>query len=116
MSCTDARAQRSSNCFSPPVGAFAVALSAVLLLYITLWSPNFNAPVPGGDYLHFYLAARIVRDGEADRLYDFDYQLQFQNDPSFLPSASGEYLSALYIYPPFFVWFCQPFALLPFKA
>jgi hypothetical protein len=90
-------------------------LVASLLAYICIWSPNFNGDVPGGDYLQFYLAARIFRDGEPWRLYDFTYVRDFQNDAAVMPFATGD-RSVLYIYPPFFVWFCLPFSYLPFKA
>ena len=94
----------------------AVALPVILLVYILVWSPNFDTPVPGGDYLHFYLAARMVRDGEQDRLYDFPYQIQLQRDPARMPFPPLQDSYALYIYPPFFVWFCLPFSYLPFKV
>jgi hypothetical protein len=86
-----------------------------LLLYILLWSPNFTSEVPGGDYLDFYMAGRILRDGDPDRLYDFAYQLEFQNDSARFGLTSSEPLSALYIYPPFFAWFGLPFTYLPFR-
>jgi hypothetical protein len=94
----------------------AAALVLILLVYILVWSPNFDTPVPGGDYLHFYLAARMVRDGKQDRLYDFPYQIQLQRDPARMPFPPLQDGYALYIYPPFFVWFCLPFSYLPFKA
>jgi alpha-1,2-mannosyltransferase len=97
-------------------GTIAVVLLVPLLAYILIWSPNFDTPVPGGDYLHFYLAARMVRDGEQDRLYEFPYQIQFQRDPARMPFPPLADSYALYIYPPFFVWFCLPFSYLPFKA
>jgi hypothetical protein len=90
-------------------------LLAGLLLYVVLWSPNFNAEVPGGDYLDFYMAGRILRNGNPDRFYDFDYQLEFQNDPGQMAFSANAPLSALYIYPPFFAWFCLLFADLPFR-
>ena len=96
--------------------AMAVVLVAVLLIYILIWSPNFNTAIPGGDYLHFYLAARMFREGNQDRLYDFPFQIQFQHDPARMPFAPVEDAYALYIYPPFFVWFCLPFSYLSFKA
>jgi alpha-1,2-mannosyltransferase len=98
------------------VGMIAAALVLILLVYILIWSPNFDTPVPGGDYLHFYLAARMVRDGEQDRLYDFPYQIQLQRDPARMPFPPLQDGYALYIYPPFFVWFCLPFSYLQFKA
>ena len=97
------------------VGMVAATAAAILLAYIIVWSPNFEAAVPG-DYLHFYLASRMVRDGEQGRLYDFPYQIQFQRDPSRMPFPPLADDYALYIYPPFFVWFCLPFSYLPFKT
>jgi alpha-1,2-mannosyltransferase len=94
----------------------AAALVLILLVYILVWSPNFDTAVPGGDYLHFYVAARMVRDGEQGRLYDFPYQIQLQRDPARMPFPPLQDSYALYIYPPFFVWFCLPFSYLPFKA
>src|SRR5262245_44065388 len=99
-----------------PMEMIAVVLLILLLAYILIWSPNFDTPVPGGDYLHFYLAARMVRDGEQARLYEFPYQIQFQRDPARIPFPPLQDSYALYIYPPFFVWFCLPFSYLPFKA
>jgi hypothetical protein len=113
------RVERQSSESAPargPVAMIAVVLPALLLVYILVWSPNFDTPVPGGDYLHFYLAARMVRDGEQDRLYDFPYQIQFQRDPARMPFPPLQDSYALYIYPPCFVWFCLPFSYLPFKA
>ena len=113
------RAERQSSDSASSRGRvemIAVVLSGLLLAYILIWSPNFDTPVPGGDYLHFYLAARMVRDGEQDRLYDFPYQVQFQRDPARMPFPPLQDSYALYIYPPFFVWFCLPFSYLPFKA
>ncbi len=101
---------------SHPVVAVATGLLVTQLVYILIWSPNFNAPVPGGDYVQFYVAARMVRDGTADRLYDFPYQVEFQRDRSRMPFEPHKDAYALYVYPPFFIWFCLPFSYLSFKA
>ena len=98
------------------VVAYATCLLVIQLGYILIWSPNFNATVPGGDYLQFYVAARIVRDAKADRLYDFPYQIQSQRDASRMPFEPVYSIVALYIYPPFFVWFCLPFSYLAFRV
>jgi hypothetical protein len=86
------------------------------MAYILLWSPNFNAPVPGGDYVQFDVAARIVRAGAQDRLYDFPYQVEFEHDPARMPVTLSPHTMAIYIYPTFFAWFCLPFSYLPFRA
>jgi hypothetical protein len=86
------------------------------MVYILLWSPNFKAPVPGGDYVQFDVASRIVRAGAQDRLYDFPYQVEFEHDPARMPVTLSPHTLAIYIYPPFFVWFCLPFSYLPFRA
>ena len=109
-------AWRTSGLAGWPVLIASTALLAGLLAYILIWSPNFNDQVPGGDYVQFYVAARIVREGGGDRLYDFPYQVQFQHDPGRMPVPPRHDVHALYIYPPFFVWFCLPFSYLPFKA
>ena len=57
----------------------------------------------------------MVRDGKADRLYDFPHQVQFQRDPSRMPFEPLKDVCALYVYPPFFVWLCLPFSYLSFK-
>ena len=106
----------TSGSGSRPVVAIAMGLLTTQLAYILIWSPNFNAPVPGGDYLQFYVAARMVRDGQADRLYDFPYQVEFQRDPIRMPFEPLKDVYALYIYPPFFIWFCLPFSYLSFKV
>jgi hypothetical protein len=64
----------------------------MLPVAVLTWSPNFNAPVPGGDYGQFSVAARMVRHGEAGRLYDFPYQVQFQRDPSRMPFEPFKYI------------------------
>jgi Glycosyltransferase family 87 len=110
------RPNQANSTIRPHAAALlAAALLAFLLAYIFFWSPNFTDPFPGGDYFQFYLAARIFRDGSPERLYDFAYQIRFQNDRAIMPFSLGN-LSFLYIYPPFFVWFCLPFSYLPFKA
>ena len=58
----------------------------------------------------------MFRDGKADRLYDFPSQIRFQHDSRQMPFEMHKDAFALYIYPPFFVWFCLPFSYLPFKA
>ena len=102
--------------FSHPVSFGASGLLVTLLAYILIWSPNFNAPLVGGDYMQFYMAARIVRDGMANRLYDFPFQLEFQRDPARMPFEPQNNVSAIYVYPPFFVWFCLPFSWLSFRT
>ncbi len=109
-------AWRTSGPAGWPVLIASTALLAGLVAYILIGSPNFKDQVPGGDYLQFYVAARIVREGGGDRLYDFPYQAQFQHDPGRMPVPPRQDILALYIYPPFFIWFCLPFSYLPFKA
>ncbi len=102
--------------FPGAVALVAMALFLLLVAYVLTWSPNFNTPVPGGDYLQFYVAARIFREGMQDRLYDFPFQIRFQHDPSQMPFRPLREQIALFIYPPFFVWFCLPFSFLSFRA
>jgi alpha-1,2-mannosyltransferase len=103
----------------PGLSPFTIVAAALLVLVLScifLISPNFRARIPGGDYLQFYLAARVVRDGLSDQLYDFALQDRLQHDPTAMPFPPEPEMVGLYIYPPFFVWFCLPFSFLSFKA
>ncbi len=98
-----------------------VALAA-LVAYLTGWSANFQAPrtawdtLSGGDFLQFYVAGQLVQAGQADRLYDFNHVRGFQHDKAVIPYDWDPNEFGLYVYPPFFVWFCLPFSLLPFHV
>ncbi len=99
-----------------------LALLVGLLVYIFGWSANFQEPatgkdmLSGGDYLQFFVAGQLIQHGLNDSLYDFEYVRAFQHDPAVIPYEWDPDVFGLYIYPPFFVWFCLPFSYLSFHA
>ncbi len=105
-----------------PVGLFALAVLAAMLVSMFLWSANFRAPrderdvLPGADYFQFFVAGQLIRHGHQDRLYDFEFVKAFQHDPAVIPYRWNPDAFLVYIYPPFFAWFCLPAAYLPFHA
>ena len=100
----------------------ALGLLIGLLGCMFLASANFRAPrtpddpLPGGDYVVFHVAGRVILAGASHRLYDFTFIRQFQHDPSVIAYAWNVDAFVHYVYPPFFAWFCVPFACLPFSA
>lgn len=65
----------------------------------------------GGDLPAFYGAARIVRSGDATRLYDWRAQRAAERD--LLPESEQGWIP--FAYPPFVAVAYVPFTLLPFK-
>ncbi len=105
-----------SRLWISPLSLAAAALLVLFLAYIFLFSPNFREAIPGGDFLQYHLAARMVREGMQDRLYDLALQDRFQHDPGRMSVPPDPKSVMFYVYPPFFVWYCLPFSYLPFKA
>ncbi len=65
----------------------------------------------GGDFPSFYAAGSIVADGEAERLYDAQLQVEVQE------GLFGEETGFLYFsYPPYYAYPYAALSLLPFRA
>ncbi len=100
----------------------AVLLWVAALLFIFFVSPNFRGSLsdgkstPAGDYLQFYLAAKMVTSGFADQLYNFSLQQSMQRDPQIIPFSWAPNTYLLFIYPPFVAGFFIPLSLLPFMT
>ena len=71
--------------------------------------PQTAAWTVGGDYPSFHMAARILNEGQGDRLYDLTLQESVFRD--LVPEATG--LSSFYPYPPFIAALFRPLALFP---
>ena len=54
------------------LGFGAISFGSALIALMAMRSPNYTDRLPGGDYVQFYLAGKMVRDGgrSADRLHD----------------------------------------------
>ena len=100
----------------------AIVLWFGAVLFICFASPNFRGSLtdgkatPGGDYLQFYLAARMITEGFADQLYDFALQQSMQRDPEVVPYTWDPNSYLLFVYPPFVAAFFIPLSLLPFMS
>lgn len=100
----------------------ALALWCAALLFIVFASPNFRgtladgASIPGGDYLQFFVAAKMVTGGVADQLYDFTLQQSIQRDPALVPYTWDPRSYLLFVYPPFVAAFFVPWSLFPFMT
>lgn len=100
--------------------ALALWIGAVLFMFFA--SPNFRGSLadgtatPGGDYLQFYVAARMIAEGFADQLYDFALQQSMQRDPQIIPYTWDANSYLLFVYPPFVAAFFLPLSYLPFMT
>lgn len=67
--------------------------------------------VIGADYIQFYAAGRTLLDGESDRLYDFSYQLQLEQE------VAGPDFDSFhaFITPPFLAFLYTPLSALPYE-
>jgi hypothetical protein len=85
--------------------AYAVLLPALAQPGFPLWGP--------GDFTAFYTAGYIIRDGNAQRLYDLALQTKVQQ--GFLLPHGWTFGQGLlpFVNPPFFALIFVPFALLP---
>jgi hypothetical protein len=72
---------------------------------------NFKGETNGADHLAWYTAARLIREGNADKVYDYGFVARYQNQ--LIPENRWQSLMA-YRNPPFY---CLPYLLtcnLPF--
>lgn len=82
------------------------------LLSVVLGKGNFDLAnqVVGTDYIQFYSAGMIIRQGNADLLYNFDYQSEIENQ-----IAGPELINFhAFITPPFLALLFIPFSKLPY--
>ena len=82
------------------------------LISLILGPGNFDlaGQVIGTDYLQFYASGITLRQGQADRLYDFEYQAALEQQ------IAGPGLSSFhaFITPPFLAWLFVPLSSLPY--
>ena len=85
-----------------------VAVFVVLLLSLATLKENYSifGPGLGADYPQFYCAGHMIRDGQAENLYDLQLQQDYYHD---VLTQEGEESYLPYVYPPFFA---LPFILL----
>lgn len=95
---------------------FAVVLAMVFA------SPNF-APLTGlrktllgGDFMQFYLAGTLLREGHLDRLYDLQFQQSFQLQQGWVPFQWSDGAVSLFVYPPQVAILFEPLSYLPYPS
>ena len=86
-------------------------LVAPAVAFILLWWPlRANGLGTSADFISFYGAGRMVREGQRQEVYDYEHQLsiqkQFTTHSDVLP----------FIHPPFEVWIFALLALFPFST
>ncbi len=86
------------------------ALVALSIGYGAMDRP-FLGHQPGGDYISFYVAGKILNEYPHSRLYDSS--LQYRLHHAVMPEMPRETVEA-YINTPFFAWVFRPLARLPF--
>lgn len=96
----DSRLRRLST-----ASLFGVLLA--LLIHVA-FSSSPASILTEGDFPGFYSPALTVYEGNAERLYDFDYQKELQN--KFWPDAQGGYYIS--VYPPYFCALLAPLGAL----
>jgi len=71
----------------------------------------------GGDFMMFYTAATLLRDGNGPLIYDraLETKLEFSMIPALPPSDVPVY-GQVYTHPPFELLFYLPLSFLPYKA
>lgn len=94
---------------------------ALVLTLMFLGAPNF-APwtgtrntILGGDFMQFYLAGTLVRDGLTERLYDLQFQQAYQLRPHWLPFEWRNGAVSLFAYPPHVAVLFAPLASLDYR-
>ena len=88
----------------------SVVLVALSVVYAALHQRFLGHP-PGGDFVAFYGAGKILNEYPPARVYDEFLQFRLQHSAS--PEMPGE-RSEVYINPPFLGWLFRPLARLPF--
>ncbi|MFB3916535.1 MAG: glycosyltransferase family 87 protein [Terriglobales bacterium] len=93
-----------------------LAISSLLLMHgVVFWSVRHEIARGRPDFSAFYTAGKIVLDGNASRLYD--YELQTRTQQRELPHRGAAPVAPLpYIHPPFEALIDAPLALLPYPA
>ena len=89
-----------------------VTLWATWLVSISFGPGNMDLAnqVIGTDYIQFYTSGITLRQDHADKLYDFDYQLQLE-----LQIAGPDLVNFhANLTPPFFAWLFVPLSALPY--
>ncbi len=74
---------------------------------------NFKGEINGADHLAWYTAARLIRDGKPEKVYDFEYVAHVQN--KLIPMNRWNSLMA-YRNPPFYALLYLPTCQLPFTV
>jgi len=85
---------------------------AFLYVQATPGSYDRLGRVRGRDFLQFYAAGALVRDGRAEQLYDDEVFSETQAEVVYLPKEARYHP----LYPPAAALLAAPFALLPFTA
>ncbi len=90
--------------------AAILALVALSITYATRGQP-FLGHQPGGDFVAFYVAGKILNEYPAARLYDVPLQYRLQHD--LLPEMPAD-VGVVYANAPFLALPCRAFARLPY--
>jgi hypothetical protein len=99
------------------VASLAAALLGIVLIYLV--NPNFHGEIGprsapyGGDFLQEWVGGRMVRSGEADRLYDLQYVVAAQHDARDVGYAWDDARYLPMVYPPFYYLLVSPLSYLP---
>src|SRR5215813_5861412 len=95
-----------------PIATLVVcALVAPAIMFLLLWWPlRANALGTSGDFIAFYGAGKLVRQGRVSGLYDFDQQLAVQQE------FTGHRDPLPFIHAPFEVWLFLPLAYFSFST
>lgn len=81
----------------------AVCLSVILTL---MFDSNRSSLLNSGDFPGFFVQGEIIKRGEPQRLYDFEYQRSIENH--YWPHFSGAFYPA--VYPPYTALLLSPLA------
>jgi hypothetical protein len=92
-------------------GFFLVQFTLFLCLESTSGMLDRQERVRGRDFMHFYLAGRIVARGESNRLYDQGYFLELQRSLVEINEKCPPYFS---VYPPSVALLFSPLGGLPY--
>lgn len=79
------------------------------------WDDGVRSAPYGSDFLQEWIGGRIILDGDADRLYDWDFATSLQHDPAVVGySRTGDGYYPM-VYPPYWYIACSPLAAIPLK-